>query len=560
MPAIIYRNDVFQLGYRHKVNIDIIDIVITNININYKLNGLNLKQKLITIKIFDMNDKLKNKKLTTASGKPYAENENSMSIGPRGPLLLQDFILHEKMAHFNRERIPERVVHAKGSGAFGTFTVTHDITKYTKAKIFSAVGKQTKMLARFSTVGGEKGSADTERDPRGFALKFYTEDGNWDLVGNNTPVFFVKDPKKFGDFIHTQKRDPRTNCKSPTMMWDFWSLNPESLHQVMILMSDRGTPHGYRHMHGFGSHTFSMINTSNERVWVKFHFITAQGIKNFVGQDASDMRGIDPDHAQRDLVDAIERKDFPKWNLKIQVMTQEQAKTFQWNPFDLTKVWPHADFPMMDVGVMELNEIPQNYFRDVEQAAFAPAHVVDGISYSPDKMLQGRILSYPDAQRYRLGVNYEHLPVNKCPYLVANYQRDGQMQVGDNGGAAPNYRPNSFDDIVADETYKEPAMELESVMADYFDRNENDNDHYTQPGMLYRKAMNDQDRRNLVSNIVGAMSGISGEKKEEIINRQLCHFFRADIQLGMAVASGLGISIDEKTMEHAQIPNNRKGV
>ena len=495
---------------------------------------------------------MEKKKLTTASGKPYYEFENSMTVGKRGPILLQDFLLHEDMAHFNRERIPERVVHAKGTGAFGTFTVTHDISQFTKAKIFSEVGKQTKMFARFSTVGGEKGSADTERDPRGFALKFYTEDGNWDLVGNNTPVFFVKDPKKFSHFIHTQKRDPKTNCKSPTMMWDFWSLNPESLHQVMILMSDRGTPLSYRNMHGFGSHTFSLINKENEKVWVKFHFITAQGIKNFLGKDASDMRGIDPDHAQRDLVDAIEAKDFPKWNMKIQVMTQAQAKTFQWNPFDLTKVWPHGDFPMMDVGVMELNEIPQNYFRDVEQAAFAPAHVVDGISYSPDKMLQGRILSYPDAHRYRLGVNFEHLPVNKCPYLVANYQRDGQMQVGDNGGASPNYRPNSFDDIVADETYKDPAMELESVMADYFDRNENDNDHYTQPGMLYRKAMNEQDRKNLVTNIVGAMSGINGEKRAEIINRQLCHFFRADIQLGMAIASGLGIAIDDKVMEHAQ--------
>ncbi|MDB5222433.1 MAG: Catalase [Chitinophagaceae bacterium] len=493
---------------------------------------------------------MEKKKLTTASGKPYYEFENSMTVGNRGPVLLQDFLLHEDMAHFNRERIPERVVHAKGSGAYGTLTVTNDISQYTRAKIFSGVGKQTKMFIRFSTVGGEKGSADTERDPRGFAMKFYTEDGNWDLVGNNTPVFFIKDPKKFSHFIHTQKRDPKTNCKSPTMMWDFWSLNPESLHQVMILMSDRGTPFSYRNMHGFGSHTFSLINKDNEKVWVKFHFITAQGIKNFNGRDASDMRGIDPDHAQRDLVDAIERKDFPKWNMKIQVMTPEQAKTFKWNPFDLTKVWPHSDFPMIDVGVIELNEIPQNYFRDVEQAAFAPAHVVDGISYSPDKMLQGRLLSYPDAHRYRLGVNYEHLPVNKCPYLVANYQRDGQMQVGDNGGAAPNYRPNSFDDITVDENYKEQTMELDSVIADFYDRNENDNDHYTQPGMLYRKAMNDQDRKNLVNNIVGAMSGISGEKKDEIINRQLCHFFRADIQLGMAIALGLGVAIDDKVKEH----------
>jgi catalase len=494
---------------------------------------------------------MEKKKLTTASGIPYYENENSMSVGPRGPLLLQDFILHEKMAHFNRERIPERVVHAKGTGAFGTFTVTHDITKYTKAKLFGKVGNACKILIRFSTVGGEKGSADTERDPRGFALKFYTEDGNWDLVGNNTPVFFVKDPKKFSDFIHTQKRDPKTNLKSPTMMWDFWSLNPESLHQVMILMSDRGTPYSYRHMHGFGSHTFSMINKDNESVWVKFHFITQTGIKNFTGAEANEMRGVDPDHAQRDLVEAIERKEFPKWDMKIQVMTQEQAKAFQFNPFDLTKVWPHADFPMIDVGTFELNEVPKNYFAQVEQAAFAPAHVVDGISYSPDKMLQGRLLSYPDAHRYRLGANYEQIPVNKCPYMTNNYERDGQMRVDGNGEDSPNYFPNSFDDIEADASYKEPAMNLESNIADWYDRNSpGENDHYTQPGILYRKVMNDEEKRNTVSNIVGAMSGISGEKKADIINRQLCHWFRADIGLGMAIAKGLGISVDENMMKH----------
>lgn len=335
-------------------------------------------------------------------------------------------------------------------------------------------------------------------------------------------------------------------------MWDFWSLNPESLHQVMILMSDRGTPFSYRNMDGFGSHTFSLINKNNERVWVKFHFKTLQGIKNFNSKDANEMRGIDPDHAQRDLVEAIEKRDFPKWGLKIQVMTDDQAKNFKFNPFDLTKVWNHKDFPLTDVGVMELNEIPKNYFRDVEQSAFAPAHVVDGIGYSPDKMLQGRLLSYPDAHRYRLGVNYEHIPVNKCPYMVTNYQRDGLMQIGDNGGANPNYRPNSFDDIVVDESYKEPAMQLESNIADWFERNENDNDHYTQPGILYRNAMNEQDRKNLVNNIIGAMSGISGEKKDDIINRQLCHFFRADIQLGMAVAKGLGVAIDEKAMDHVK--------
>lgn len=483
-------------------------------------------------------------KLTTASGKPYAENENSQSVGSRGPLLLEDFILHEKMAHFNRERIPERVVHAKGSAAFGTFTVTHDITKYTKAKIFSHIGKETKMLLRFSTVGGERGSADTERDPRGFALKFYTEDGNWDLVGNNTPVFFVKDPKKFGDFIHTQKRDPYTNMKSPTMMWDFWSLNPESLHQVLILMSDRGTPYGYRHMHGFSSHTFSFINKENERFYVKFHFKTKQGIKNFTDAEAAEMKSKDMDFAQRDLVENIDRGNFPKWDMKIQVMTEAESKTYPINPFDLTKVWPHGDYPLIDVGVIELNKNPDNYFQDVEQAAFAPAHVVDGIGFSPDKMLQGRILSYPDAQRYRLGANYEQIPVNRCPFATNNYQRDGQMRVDGNGGSAPNYFPNSFDNIVVDEAYKEPSLNLDSNVAGWFDRNaEGENDHYTQPGNLYRLLVPEQ-QDNLVHNIVGAMSGIDGPKKEEIINRQLCHWFRADAKLGMGIAQGLGVHID----------------
>ncbi len=486
-------------------------------------------------------------KLTTASGCPYVENENTMSQGARGPLLLQDFILHEKMAHFNRERIPERVVHAKGTGAYGTFTVTNDISKYTKARLFNKIGAVTTIFARFSQVGGEKGSADTERDPRGFAVKFYTEDGNWDLVGNNTPVFFIKDPKKFGDFIHTQKRHPRTNCKSQTMMWDFWSLNPESLHQVLILMSDRGTPYGHRHMHGFGSHTYSMTNENDESVWVKFHFITRQSIKNFTHQEAIDMRGEDPDFAQADLVAAIDRNDFPKWDLKIQVMTHQQANDFEYNPFDVTKVWPHGDFPLIEVGVMELNSIPENYFADVEQSAFAPSNFVNGISYSPDKMLQGRLLSYPDAHRYRLGANYEQIPVNRCPYEVSNYQRDGAMRMDGNGGAEPNYFPNSFDDMYIDPAYKqsaEPVKDIRATTADWYDRNgSGDDDHYSQPGLLYTKAMNSTQRTNLVNNIVKAMSGITGEKKDEIINRQLSHFFQADENLGAAVAEGLGVNV-----------------
>lgn len=484
------------------------------------------------------------KKLSTASGRPFVEFENSLTAGERGPILLQDYFLHEDMAHFNRERIPERVVHAKGTGAFGQFTVTHDITAFTKAKVFSAIDKKTKVFVRFSQVGGEKGSADTERDPRGFAIKFYTEDGNWDLVGNNTPVFFIKDPKKFSHFIHTQKRDPKTNCKSPTMMWDFWSWNPESLHQVMILMSDRGTPFSHRHMHGFGSHTFSMINKNGQKCWVKFHFKTAQGIKNMTGKEANAMRGIDPDHAQRDLVEAIEKKDFPFWTLYIQVMTNDQAAAHKHNPFDVTKVWSHSEFPLQEVGRLELNEIPENYFRDVEQAAFAPAHVVNGISYSPDKMLQGRLLSYPDAHRYRLGVNYEQLPVNRCPYEVNNYQRDGAMQSGTNGGSAPNYRPNSFDDIVADQSYKEDAVSLKACDLDWFESKPGEDDPYIQPGILFREAMNESDRAALIDNITQSMLGICGTKKTEIIMRQLCHFFRVDYELGKQLSLNLGIKLD----------------
>ena len=492
------------------------------------------------------------KKLTNAVGSPYYEHQDSQTVGPRGPVLLQDFILQENLAHFVRERIPERIVHAKGSGAYGTFTVTHDISQYTRAKLFSKVGNACKMFARFSTVGGEMGSADTERDPRGFALKFYTEDGNWDLVGNNTPVFFIKDAKKFPDFIHTQKRVPKTNLKSKTMVWDFWSLNPESLHQVLILMSDRGTPYGYRHMHGFGSHTFSMINDKNERTWVKFHFKTQQGIKNFSDDEAIKMKGENPDFAQEDLVNSIEKGDFPKWTLYIQTMTEQQAKEWRWNPFDVTKVWFQDEFPLQEVGVMELNEIPRNYFVHVEQAAFAPSHLVDGISFSPDKMLQGRLFSYADAHRYRLGVNSHQLEVNRCPFAVNNFQRGGFMADDSDYGDKPNYYPNSFSDIEPDSSYKAFEYDLDNSHVAHYDRNQNDDDHYTQPGLFYTKALNQEARTALVNNIVGHMSGIDGPKRDEIINRQLCHFFRANIELGMRVAQGLGVNIDANTMNHTK--------
>ncbi len=486
-----------------------------------------------------------NSKITTNAGAAVGHYEDSQTVGARGPVLLQDYFLHEKLAQFNRERIPERIVHAKGTGAYGKFVVTHDITRYTRAKLFSEIGKETDMFVRFSTVGGEKGSADSERDPRGFALKFYTEDGNWDLVGNNTPVFFIKDAKKFPDFIHTQKREPHTNLKSPTMVWDFWSLNPESLHQVLILMSDRGTPDGYQHMNGYGSHTFSMVNANNEWNYVKFHYKTQQGNRTLTGAEAQEMRGIDPDFAQKSLVDTISRGEFPRYTFSIQVMSLEQAKNFRWNPFDLTKVWSQKEYPLIEVGYIELNKIPNNYFAEVEQAAFAPTNLVDGIGFSPDKMLQGRILSYPDAQRYRIGANYQSLPVNACPFMTNNYHRDGAMRFDGNNGSAPNYFPNSFDGNYEDSAAKGQPYELDSATVAYFDRNENDDDHYTQPGELFDRVMDDEAKAHTISNIVGAMSGIEGPKRDEIILRQLCHWFRASVPLGMGVARGLGIDMEQ---------------
>lgn len=479
--------------------------------------------------------------LTTASGYPVSDNQNSITAGPRGPVLIQDFHLVEKLAHFNRERIPERVVHAKGAGAYGTLTVTSDITKYTKAKVFSEVGKQTPCFLRFSTVGGEKGSADTDRDPRGFAIKFYTEEGNWDLVGNNTPVFFIRDPLKFPDFIHTQKRVPQTNLKSGTMKWDFWSLSPESLHQVTILFSDRGTPDGYRHMDGFGSHTYSLINANTERVWVKFHFKTQQGIQNLSASAAELIAGQNPDYATEDLFHAIEEGNFPKWTFYIQVMTEEQAQTFRYNPFDITKVWPHGEFPMIEVGTLELNRNPENYFAEVEQAAFAPAHVVPGIDFSPDKMLQARIMAYTDAHRYRLGANHETLPVNQPHVPVNNYQRDGFMRHDGNHGSKLNYEPNSFNGPQqADESYNQAPFPVDGDGARYNHRDGNDD--YTQAGDLFR-LMTTEEKERLMDNIAGSMKDVP----QFILERQLTHFFKADPAYGSGIATRIGLAVPELT-------------
>lgn len=469
-----------------------------------------------------MNEKKKKgKRLTSSAGIPVGDNQNSLTAGPRGPILVQDWPLFEKHAHFNRERIPERVVHAKGSGAYGTFTVTGDITKYTKARIFSETGKKTACFLRFSTVAGEKGAADAERDVRGFAVKFYTDEGNWDLVGNNTPVFFVRDPYKFSDFIRTQKRDPKTNLRNPTAMWDFWSLSPESLHQVTILFSDRGLPKSYRHMNGYGSHTYSLINEAGERFWVKFHFKTLQGIETITDEESERLIGEDRESHQRDLFEAIEKKDFPKWRVMVQVMPEKDAEKTPYNPFDLTKVWPHGDYPLIEAGIMELNKNPENYFADVEQSAFSPANVVPGIGHSPDKMLQFRIFSYADAHRYRLGVNYESLPVNR-PRVEANtYHRDGAMRFDGNEGGAVNYEPNSFGGPVEDPAFKEPPLKI-SGDADRYDHREG-NDDFGQAGDLYRLLPEDEKER-LHRAVAGAMDGVP----EEIVERQLAHFGKAD--------------------------------
>jgi len=476
-------------------------------------------------------------RLTTADGAPIGR-QHALTAGPRGPLLMQDVQLLEQMQHFNRERIPERVVHAKGSGAYGTFTVTGDISEHTRAALLDRVGKQTEVFARFSTVAGERGAADAERDVRGFAVKFYTEQGNWDMVGNNTPVFFVRDPYKFQNFIHTQKRDPRTNLRDMDMQWDFWSQCPESLHQVTILFSDRGIPAGYRFMNGYGSHTYSLINDDGTRVWCKFHFKTEQGIRNLMDDEASSLIAGDRETHQRDLYNAIESGDFPRWKVHVQVMTQEQADRFRWNPFDLTKVWPHAEFPLIEVGVLELNRNPDNYHAEVEQAAFNPSALVPGIGASPDKMLQARLMSYADTHLYRIGVNYRQLPVNKPRCPVMNYERDGAMATASDYAGAPNYWPNTRPGTPQpDERYTDPAWDLGTAIVDRYDSTI-DHDDFTQAGDLYR--MFDEAHRD---RLASRIAGVLGQARREVQMRQICHFFRADEDYGRRVADKIGVEL-----------------
>jgi catalase len=480
------------------------------------------------------------KRYTTDFGRPVDDDQNSLTAGNPGPMLIQDLHLVEKLAHFDRERIPERVVHAKGAGAYGYFEPTADVTKYTKAKFLSEIGKQTEVFARFSTVGGERGSADAERDPRGFALKFYTEEGNYDMTGNNTPVFFIRDPLKFPDFIHTQKRNPHSNLKDPNMFWDFLSLTPESIHQVTILFSDRGTPRTYRNMNGYSSHTFMWYNAAGEHYWVQYHFKTEQEIQNLTAAEAEEMKGRDPDHATRDLFQSIEKGEYPSWRLEMQIMTPDEAKTYRFDPFDITKVWPHADYPPITIGRLVLDKNPENYFADVEQAAFSPGNFVPGIGPSPDKMLQARLFSYPDTHRHRLGPNYHLLPVNASRAAAVNsYQRDGSMRFDGNGGAGPNYWPNSFGGPEPDPSVAEPALEVSGVAARQ--PYAHPNDDFVQAGNLYRDVMTDSDRDHLISNIVGHLSGASRTIQE----RQVGVFKKADPEYGARVAEGLGLGKGE---------------
>jgi len=478
--------------------------------------------------------------LTTSHGAPVDDDLHTLTAGWPGPALLEDIHLIDKLAHFDRERIPERVVHAKGAGAYGYFEVTHDVTRYTRAKFLSQVGKRTEVLARFSTVGGEKGSADSERDPRGFAVKFYTEEGNYDFVGNDTPVFFIRDPLKFPDFIHTQKRNPATNCKDPDMFWDFLSLTPESIHQVTILFSDRGTPRGYRFMHGYSGHTFMWYNDKGEYFWVKTHIRSDQKFQTLTQEEATQLKADDPDQATRDLLEAIKRGEYPSWGVYIQVMTPQEAETYRFDPFDITKVWPHADFPLLPVGKMVLNRNPQNYFADVEQAAFSPGTLVPGIAPSPDKMLQGRLFSYHDTHRHRLGANYALLPVNAAKAAKpSNYQRDAAMRFDANGGDSPNYYPNSFAGPQPEPSVAVPEVKVSGVAARQ--RYIHPNDDFVQPRALFERVLNDTDRAHLIHNIVSHLKNA----QRRIQLRQTVLFYKVHPDYGRRVAEGLGLEVNE---------------
>ena len=490
-----------------------------------------------------------NKKLTNEVGAPVADNENAVTAGPRGPVVMQDVWLLEKMAHFNREVIPERRMHAKGWGAYGHLTVTGDISAYTKAKVLQP-GKKTDLFIRFSTVAGERGAADAERDIRGVALKFYTEEGNWDLVGNNTPTFFIRDVHNFSDLNRAVKRDPRSGMRSAQNNWDFWTLLPETFHQRTIVMSDRGIPASFRHMHFFGEHTFSFYNDKNERVWCKFHFRTKQGIRNLTNEEAAAICGRDRESHGRDLFGAIERGDFPQWAMYVQIMTEEQAKTHYENPFDITKIWRHKDFPLIEVGVLELNRNPENYFAEVEQSAFTPAHVVPGIGFSPDKFLQGRLFAYGDAQRYRLGVNHNHIPVNRARVEVNEYHRDGAMRVDGNYGGIPAYSPNSEGYWSPQPDVAEPPLDLEGAMYRFDPKDDPTDDNFRAGGDLWRILAEDK-KQLLIENTAADIAPVTDNVKY----RHAVHCYLAHPEYGERITAATGLDF-AKVRELAKLDNN----
>ncbi|MEG0985776.1 MAG: catalase [Clostridia bacterium] len=488
------------------------------------------------------------RKLTNEVGAPVGQNEHAITAGPRGPVMLQDVWLLEKMAHFNREVIPERRMHAKGSGAYGKFTVTHDISQYTRAKVLQ-MGKETEVFVRFSTVAGERGAADAERDIRGFACKFYTEEGNWDLVGNNTPTFFIRDVHDFPDLNRAVKRDPHTNLRSAQNNWDFWTLLPETFHQRTIVMSDRGIPASYRHMHVFGEHTYSFYNEKNERVWCKFHLKTQQGIKNLTDEEAEKLAGMDRESHGRDLLEAIDRGEFPRWTMYVQIMTEEEARNHYENPFDITKIWRHSEFPLIEVGVLELNRNPENYFAEVEQSAFTPAHVVPGIGFSPDKFLQGRLFAYGDAQRYRLGVNYNQIPVNRAKCEVHDYHRDGFMRVDGNFGGAVAYTPNSQGMWSPQPEVLEPALDLSGAMYAYDPKDDPTDDNFRAGGELYR-VMTEDKKALLIENTARNIAPVTDNVKY----RHAVHCLKADVEYGERITKAMGLCIN-KVRELSKLTN-----
>ncbi len=488
------------------------------------------------------------RKLTNEVGAPIADNENAITAGPRGPVVLSDVWLLEKMAHFNREVIPERRMHAKGWGAYGYFQVTKDISKYTYASVLQK-GEKTKIFTRLSTVAGERGAADTERDIRGCAIKFYTKEGNWDLVGNNTPVFFLRDVHNFAGLNRAVKRDPATGMHDPNNTWDFWTMLPEAFHQVTITMSDRGIPASLRNMDMFGEHTYSLINKEGKRVWVKFHFKTEQGIKCMTDEEASKAAGMDRDYHGHDLYNAIERGDYPKWKLYIQVMTEEQATKMPYNPFDITKVWYHKDFPLIEVGELVLNENPKNYFVDVEEAAFTPAHVVPGIGFSPDRFLQGRLFCYGDAQRYRLGINYNQIKVNRPIVPVNDNSRDGFMREDDNYGGDTAYTPNGYGQWYSSPDVAEPPLKLEGACWRYDPKDDPTDNCFEQGGKLYR-LMTEDKKELLIGNTARAMEGV----KENIRYRHATHCYLADKDYGERMAKALKLDLDT-VKKYAKLTN-----